>query len=261
MADILSRPQYVNTMHGLQLFPNLKSVGNILPSLLYDSPDTWHTSPSLHLKGYPLFNKLKLRAHIFCSDNIVKYIALRKEYSLKNVGHGMRRHHIVQYFYGCHNKHFCWMNRFTKIKKYIYSLYDFLTLKLILYSQYQGLSIYRGSNITQYFFCLFVSLLSHFWLIHFFPPAPALSTIYRPLSNSMCSITPGTANVGRSYNRMRGPGIGCWFSDHSNCSHRSLTLTLTSENRSLFTTLLLLLVLIQLCSPRCTWLQILSYKV
>ena len=99
---------------------------------------------------------------------------------------------------------------------------------------------------------MFVSLLSHFWRVQlFFPPIPALSTISRPLSMSMYSITP--ANVGRSYNRMRGPGIGCWFSDRSNCSHWSLTLTLTmtSENRSLYATLLLLLVLIQLCSPRC----------
>ena len=70
----------------------------------------------------------------------------------------------------------------------------------------------------------------------------------------MCSITPPeTANIGSSYNRMRGPGIGCWFSDRSNCSHWSLTLTftLTSENLSLYTTLFLLLVLIQLCSPSC----------
>ena len=100
---------------------------------------------------------------------------------------------------------------------------------------------------------VFVSLLSHFWLIHFFPPTPALSTISRPLSSSMCSITPETANAGSSYKRMRGPGIGCWFSGHSNCSHWSLTLTvtLTNENLSVYTTLLLLLVLIQLCSPRC----------
>ena len=103
------------------------------------------------------------------------------------------------------------------------------------------------------FVCLFVSLLSHFWLIHFFPPTPALSAISRPLSSSMCSITPEAANIGSSYNRMRGPGIGCWFSDRSNCSHWSLTLTftLTSENLSLYTTLLLWLVVIQLCSPRC----------
>ena len=92
----------------------------------------------------------------------------------------------------------------------------------------------------------------------FSSPTPALSTISRPLSSSMCSITPETANVGGSYNRMRGPGIGCWFSDRSNCSHWSLTLTftLTSENLSVYTTLLLLLVLIQL-----SWLQLLSYKV
>ena len=107
-------------------------------------------------------------------------------------------------------------------------------------------------------FSLFVSLLSHFWPIHFFSPTPALSTISRPLSSSMCSITPETANVGSSYNRMRGPGIGCWVSERSNCSRRSLTLTftLTSENLSLYTTLLHLLVLIQL-----SWLQLLSYKV
>ena len=97
-----------------------------------------------------------------------------------------------------------------------------------------------------------------FMTYSFLSPTPALSTISRPLSSSMCSITPETANVGSSYNRMRGPGIGCWFSDRSNCSHWSLTLTftLTSENLSLCTTLLLLLVLIQL-----SWLQLLSYKV
>ena len=69
----------------------------------------------------------------------------------------------------------------------------------------------------------------------------------------MCSITPETANVGSSHNRMRGPGIGCWFSHRCNCSHWSLTLTLTltSDNLSLYTTLLVLLVLIQLWSPRC----------
>ena len=102
-------------------------------------------------------------------------------------------------------------------------------------------------------FVLFVSLLSHFWLNHFFPPISALSTTSRPLSSSMCSITPETTNVGSSFNRMRGPGIGCWVSDSFNCSHRSLTLTftLTSENLSLYTTLLHLLVLIQLCSLRC----------
>ena len=49
-----------------------------------------------------------------------------------------------------------------------------------------------------------------------------------------------------------GPGISCWFLDRSNCSHwsLSLTFTLTSENLSLCTTILLLLVFIQLrCWP------------
>ena len=69
-----------------------------------------------------------------------------------------------------------------------------------------------------YCLSLFVSLLSHFWRIHF-SPTPALSTISRPLSSSMGSITPETANVGSSYNRMRGPGIGCWLSDRANCTN------------------------------------------
>ena len=109
--------------------------------------------------------------------------------------------------------------------------------------------------------CLCFSLLSHFWLIHFLP-TPALSTISRPLSSSMCPITQETANVGSSYNRMRGPGIGCWFSDRSNCSHWSLTLTLTltSENLSLYTALLLVLVLIHLDSNyyRTRWYKIIT---
>ena len=91
----------------------------------------------------------------------------------------------------------------------------------------------------------------------FFPPTPALSTISRSLSSSMCSITPETANVCSSYNRMRGPGIGCWSSDRSNCSHWSFEAAVLPINPNIYTDqcttrlLLLLLVLIQLCSPRC----------
>ena len=96
---------------------------------------------------------------------------------------------------------------------------------------------------------LFVSLLSHFWLIHFLPPIPAISTTSRPLSSSMCSITLETTNVGCSYNRMRGPGIGCRFSDRSNYSHWSLTLTVYRPVRIFYTTLSLSPVRIQLCSP------------
>ena len=56
----------------------------------------------------------------------------------------------------------------------------------------------------------------------------------------MCLITPEPAKVGRSYNHMRGPGVGCWFSDRCNCSQWSfetaalpITFTLTSENLSI----------------------------
>ena len=40
-------------------------------------------------------------------------------------------------------------------------------------------------------------------------PTPALSTICRPLSSYVCSITPETAKVGSSYSHMPGPGVGC----------------------------------------------------
>ena len=109
----------------------------------------------------------------------------------------------------------------------------------------------RNIIVTHHRCCLFhYKVMSD---LHFFSPTPALSTISWPISSSMCSITPETANVGSSYNRMRGPGIGCWFSDRSNCNDWSLTLTfsLASENLSLYTTLLILLVHIPLCSSRC----------
>ena len=66
----------------------------------------------------------------------------------------------------------------------------------------------------------------------FFSPTATLSSISRPLSSSMCSITPETANVGSSYDRMRGPGSDCQWG-------LTLKFTLTSENLSLYTTLLL----------------------
>ena len=43
----------------------------------------------------------------------------------------------------------------------------------------------------------------------------------RPLSSYTCPITPEAVNVGSSYSHMRGPGVGCWLSDRSNCSHWS----------------------------------------
>ena len=68
---------------------------------------------------------------------------------------------------------------------------------------------------------IFVCFITKSFLTFVFPSTPALSTISRPLSSYMCLITPETAKVGSSYSHMRGPGIGCWFSDRSNCSHRS----------------------------------------
>ena len=83
---------------------------------------------------------------------------------------------------------------------------------------------------------LFVCFISKSFLTYsFFPPTPALSTISRPLSSSMCSITPETANVCSSYNRMRGPGIGCWFSDRSNCNHWSFEAAVLPINPNVYT--------------------------
>ena len=94
----------------------------------------------------------------------------------------------------------------------------------------------------------------------FFPPTPALSTISRPLSSYMCSITPEAAKVGSSCSPIRGPGIGCWFSTRSNCSRWSFETAVLPINPSIYTDQwepiiiyhsIILLVLIQLCSPRC----------
>ena len=76
----------------------------------------------------------------------------------------------------------------------------------------------------------------------------------------MCSITPETAKVGSSYSHMRGPCIGCWFSHRSNCSHWSFEAAVLPINPNIYTDQwepiviyhsITLLVLIQLCSPRC----------
>ena len=103
---------------------------------------------------------------------------------------------------------------------------------------------------------LFVYFITKSFLTHSF--FSTYTCFIKSLSRYMCSMAPVTAKVGSRNNHMRGPGIGCWFSDRSNCSHWSfeaavlpLTFTLTSENLSLYTTLLHLMVLIQLCSPRC----------
>ena len=74
----------------------------------------------------------------------------------------------------------------------------------------------------------------------------------------MCSITTEAAKVGSSDSHMRGPGIGCWFSDRSKCSQRSFEAAVLPVNPNLYSDqwepivmyhFITLLVVIQLCSP------------
>ena len=104
---------------------------------------------------------------------------------------------------------------------------------------------------------LFVSLLSHFWLIHYFH----LRLLYQPYLGlcqapcvqshqrqpmSACEVQVSAADS------QTVPTVVTGVSKPL-CCRLTLTFTLTSDNLSLCTTvlLLLLLVLIQLCSPRC----------
>ena len=68
------------------------------------------------------------------------------------------------------------------------------------------------------------------------------------------------AKVCNGYSHMRGPGIGCWFSDRSNCSHWSFEATVLPIDPNIYTDQwwpifiyhsTTLLVIIQLCSPLC----------
>ena len=93
--------------------------------------------------------------------------------------------------------------------------------------------IFAGMFCSLFVFVCFIT--KSFLTYSCFPPTPALSTISRPLSSSMCSITPETANICSSYYRMRGPGIGCWFSDRSNCSHRSFEAAVLPINPNIYT--------------------------
>ena len=87
----------------------------------------------------------------------------------------------------------------------------------------------------------------------------------------MCSITPETANVYSSYNRMRGPDIGCWFSDRSNCSHWSFEAAMLPINPNIYTDQWEMYhsITFTFAGPYTTmqltlltsWLQLLSYKV
>ena len=118
---------------------------------------------------------------------------------------------------------------------------------------------------------LFVSLLSHFWLIHSF----YLHLLYQPYVG-LCQVT-----CVQSHQRQPTSAVAiatCEVQVSAADSHTvptvatgvskplccrlTLTFTLTSENLSLYITLLLLLVVIQLQPTLLTsWLQLLSYKV
>ena len=110
------------------------------------------------------------------------------------------------------------------------------------------------------YICLFVSLLSHFWLIHLF----YLHLLYQPyvgLCQATCvqshhrqptlavAIATGEVQVSAADSHTV-PTVATGVSKPL-CCRLTLTFTLTSENLSLYITLLLLLVVIQLCSPRC----------
>ena len=79
---------------------------------------------------------------------------------------------------------------------------------------------HSGKNL---FVCLFVFIL--------FSPTPYVSLI----SSYVCSIIPETAKVGSSYSHMRGPGIGCWFSNRSNCNHWSFKASVVPINPNIYT--------------------------
>ena len=84
--------------------------------------------------------------------------------------------------------------------------------------------------------CLFVCFITKSFLTYsFFLPTPTLSTICRPLSSYTCSITPETVNVGSSYSHLWGPGVGCWLSDRSNCSHWSFEAVVLPINPNIYT--------------------------
>ena len=86
------------------------------------------------------------------------------------------------------------------------------------------------------YFFFFVCFITKSFLTYLFVlPTPTLSTICGPLSSYTFSITPEAVNVGSSYCHMRGPGVGCWLSDRSNCSHWSLEAAVLPINPNIYT--------------------------
>ena len=132
-----------------------------------------------------------------------------------------------------------------------------------------------GGNVVTVFCwsnCFVCFITKSFLTYSFVLPTPTLSTVCRPLSSYVCSITSETANVGSSYSHMRGPGVGCWFSYRSNCSHWNFEAAVLPIYPNIYT---------DQCEPSViyhsftltgryttmqpalltSWLQLLSYKV
>ena len=119
---------------------------------------------------------------------------------------------------------------------------------------------FRDCSLGTRVVCLFVSLLSHFWLIHLFnlhllyQPYVGLCQAIRVQSHqrqSTSSVAIATCEVQVSaadYQTV--PTVATGVSKPL-CCRLTLTITLTSENLSLYITLLFSLVVVQLCSPRC----------
>ena len=121
-------------------------------------------------------------------------------------------------------------------------------------------------------FCFVCFITKSFLTYSFVLSTLTLSTVCRPLSSYVCSITPETANVGSSYSHMRGPGVGCWFSYRSNCSHWSFVAAVLPINPNIYTDQWEPIVIYHSITftGRYTtmqptlltsWLQLLSYKV
>ena len=120
---------------------------------------------------------------------------------------------------------------------------------------------------------MFVCFITKSFLTYSFVlPTHTLSTVCSPLSSYVCSITPETANVGSSYSHMRGPGVGCWFSNRSNCSHWSFEAAVLPIKPNIYTDQWEPIVIhhsITFTGRYTTtqptlltsWLQLLSYKV
>ena len=80
--------------------------------------------------------------------------------------------------------------------------------------------------ITICLFCLFVSLLSHLWLIHLF----YIHILYQPYVG-LCQAT-----CIQSHQRQpTSAGVGCWFSYRSNCSHWSFKATVLPISPNIYT--------------------------